>query len=140
MKFEFNDGGRSKYFTEKAEDSVCRTISIATGKDYKEIQRLINAYIKKEELDEQYIKNAPFIVSKEICYKLLKELGWKWNPCMYFGKGCTTHLKNGELPKKGTFIVSISRQLTCVKDNVIYDIDNPSRDGTRCVYGYWSKL
>ncbi len=139
MKFKYNDGGRSKYFTNKEDDSVCRSIAIATGRDYREIYNLINKYIESENLDELYISNAKSNISKDICYKLLKSLGWKWNPCMFFGKGYTIHLKNGELPKKGTLIVSISNQLTCVKNNVIYDVKNPDRNGTRCVYGYWSK-
>lgn len=32
-----------------------------------------------------------------------------------------------------------SKHLTCVKDRVLYDTYDCSRDGTRCVYGYWSK-
>lgn len=58
---------------------------------------------------------------------------------MYFGKGCTCHLKDGELPKKGTYLVRVSKHLTCLKDNVIYDTYDCSRSGTRCVYGIYQK-
>lgn len=139
MKWIYDDGGRSKYFKGTTNDSVCRAIAIATGKDYKEVYDLINEYIEKEELDELYVSNARTGVSKEISYKLLESWNWHWKPCMIFSKGCTVHLKNGDLPKKGTLIVSVSKHLTCVKDNIIHDIYNPSRDGTRCVYGYWTK-
>ncbi len=139
MKWIYDDGGRSKYFRGTTGDCVCRAIAIATGKDYKEVYDMINNYIKQEQLDDMYVENARTGVSKEVCSKLLESLGWKWIPCMYFGKGCTTHLKSGELPKKGTLIVSVSKHLTCVKDNVIYDTFDPSRDGTRCVYGYYAK-
>ncbi len=139
MKWVYDDGGRSNYFEGTTNDSVCRSIAIATGKDYKEVHELINEYIKKEQLDEQYVNNERIGVSKEICPKLLESLGWKWKATMIFGKGCTTHLKSGELPKKGTLIVLISKHLTCVKDNVIHDIFDVSRKGTRCVYGYWTK-
>lgn len=139
MKWIYDDGGRSKYFKGTTGDCVCRAISIATGKDYKETYDLINEYIKKENLDELYVNNARTGVSKEVCYKILESLGWKWQACMIFGKGCTTHLKSSELPKKGTLIVSVSKHLTCVKDGIIYDTFDPSRNGTRCVYGYWVK-
>jgi len=33
----------------------------------------------------------------------------------------------------------LSRHLTTVIDGVIYDTYDPSREGTRCVYGYYSK-
>ncbi len=139
MKWIYDDGGRSKYFKGTTEDCVCRAIAIATGKDYKEVYDMINDYIKQEQLDDMYVENARTGVSKEICTKLLESLGWKWHACMIFGKGCTTHLKSGELPKKGTLIVSVSKHLTCVKDNIIYDTFDPSRNGTRCVYGYYAK-
>ena len=37
MKYIYNDGGRSKYFKGKANDCVCRAISIASNRDYKEV-------------------------------------------------------------------------------------------------------
>ena len=56
---------------------------------------------------------------------------------MTMGSGCTVHMKKDELPD-GDLIVSLSRHITCVKDGTIYDTYDPSRDGTRCVYGYWT--
>lgn len=41
-----------------------------------------------------------------------------------------------ELPP-GRLVVSVSKHLTAVVDGVIHDRYDPSRDGTRCVYGYW---
>lgn len=55
---------------------------------------------------------------------------------MTIGSGCKIHLDANELPR-GTIIVSLSKHLTCVKDGVIYDTYDCSRDGDRCVYGYW---
>ncbi len=40
----------------------------------------------------------------------------------------------------GRLIVSVSKHMTAVIDGVIHDTHNPSRDGTRCVYGYWTKI
>ena len=67
----------------------------------------------------------------------MAELGLKWTPTMQIGSGCKVHLKPDELPK-GRLIVSLSRHYCAVIDGVIHDTYDPSRDGTRCVYGYWS--
>ena len=67
-----------------------------------------------------------------------KILGWKWTPTMFVGQGCKVHLKREELPG-GTLIVSCSKHLTVVIDGVLNDIFDCSRNGTRCVYGYWTK-
>lgn len=145
MKWVFDDGGRSKYFTAtNVGDCVTRAITIATGKDYKEVYDEIQRR-SKEETPKQLKKhrrgkrsNARSGVFKDT-YKpyLENELGWVWHPTMEIGTGCTTHLTSDELPK-GTLIVRVSRHLTCVKDGVIYDTYDCSRGGTRCVYGYWT--
>jgi hypothetical protein len=50
---------------------------------------------------------------------------------------CKVHLRDGELPM-GRLVVSLSRYYAAVIDGVIHDTHDPSRDGTRCVYGYWT--
>jgi hypothetical protein len=57
---------------------------------------------------------------------------------MAIGSGCTVHLRDGELPQ-GRLIVAVSKHIVTVIDGVIRDTHDPSRDGTRCVYGYWRK-
>jgi hypothetical protein len=57
---------------------------------------------------------------------------------MFVGQGCKVHLKKEELPM-GTLIVSCSKHLTVVIDGVLNDVFDCSRNGTRCVYGYWIK-
>lgn len=141
MKFNYNDGGRSKYFkAERVRDCVCRAIAIANNMDYKEVYDLINDYAKNEHKGKRKrgISNARSGVYKNTYKKLLKDLGWKWIPTMSIGQGCTTHLVENELPK-GTIIVSVSKHLTCIIDGVINDTYDCSREGTRCVYGYFIK-
>ena len=55
---------------------------------------------------------------------------------MKIGSGCRVHLRERELPS-GRLIVSVSRHMVAVIDGVIHDTHDPSRGGTRCVYGYW---
>ena len=136
MKWVYDDGGCSKYYKGPAYDCVTRAIAIATNRDYKEVLNLVNDYVRKEPLDERYVKNARNGVKKEITNKLLKDMGYKWVPTMKFGEGCKVHLRDDELPS-GTIIVSLSKHICCVKDKVVYDVFDPSRNGNRCVYGYW---
>ena len=64
------------------------------------------------------------------------ELGFEFVATMTIGSGCKVHLKAEELPK-GTIICRVSNHYVTVIDGVINDTYDCSRNGTRCVYGYW---
>jgi hypothetical protein len=68
----------------------------------------------------------------------LKRLGWIWAPTMQIGQGCTVHLRADELPS-GRLITRLSKHLCAVIDGTVHDTHDPTRGGTRCVYGYWSQ-
>jgi hypothetical protein len=68
--------------------------------------------------------------------KVLDHLGWEWVSTMGIGTGCTVHLDEAELPE-GRIIARVSRHYVALIDGVIHDTGNPSRGGSRCVYGYW---
>lgn len=141
MKFVYSDGGRSNYFEAKnVGDCVCRAICNATGKDYKEVYNALQKLAKVERTAKHPGKrsSARNGVYKDTRRKYIESLGWVWHPTMTIGSGCKTHLRADELPS-GTLIVSVSKHLTCVKDGVLYDTYDCSRDGTRCVYGYYTK-
>lgn len=56
---------------------------------------------------------------------------------MAIGQGCRVHLRREELPG-GSLIVRVSSdEIVAVIDGVIHDTGDPSRGGSRCVYGYW---
>jgi hypothetical protein len=57
---------------------------------------------------------------------------------MTIGGGCRIHLKAAELPAC-RLIVRCSKHTTAVIDGIIHDAYDPSRCGTRCVYGYCTK-
>lgn len=69
-------------------------------------------------------------------YYIERVLGWEWVACMKIGSGCTVHLKADELPP-GRLICVLSRHYTAVINGVVHDTANPTRNGLRCVYGYW---
>lgn len=140
MRFQFNDGGRSKYFKGQTSDCVCRSIAIATGKDYLEVYNTINKLAQDEKITKRKktISHARTGVHKKTWKDYLKFLGWQYVSCMGIGTGCKVHLKESELPK-GILLVQVSKHLTCVINGVIHDNHDCSRGEKRCVYGYFIK-
>ena len=139
MKFIYSDGGRSNYFKGSAGDCVVRAVCNATGKDYKEVYNAINELAKSERTGKRKkgVSSARNGVYKPTIKKYIeKVLGWVWCPTMAIGQGCKVHLDADELPS-GVLIVNVSGHLTCVKDGVLYDTYDCTREGNRCVYGYW---
>lgn len=148
-----NDGGRSKAgFRGHTGDCVIRAIAIATEMPYREIyddlQSDVNHYRefgRKSRLRdrlrfEKAVKTAGVRngIYKRFFRLYLADLGWLWTPTMTIGSGCRVHLRADELPA-GRLIVSVSKHLVAVIDGVIHDTHDCSREGTRCVYGYWTK-
>lgn len=148
--YQYNDGGRAASgFKGEVGDCVVRSIAIATGKPYKEVYAEIyhaSRDFAKERKRHKIAKSlrsggySPrYGVYNEILKKYLLSLGWEWVPTMFMGKGCQVHLRPTELPR-GTIIARLSRHLTTVIDGVIHDNHDPSREGNRCVYGYFHKI
>jgi hypothetical protein len=140
MQVIYNDGGRADAgYKGSTDDCVTRAISIITEKPYQEIYDLINAISATERKSKRKTgkSSARTGVYGATVYRLMEQLGFKWTPTMQIGSGCKVHLKASELPA-GKIIVRLSGHITAVIDGVIYDTSDPSRDETRCVYGYWS--
>ena len=117
-----------------------RSITIATGLPYQQVYDKVNELAKRERTGSRKRgkSNARTGVYKGTTHKLLESLGWRWTATMEIGSGCKVHLRADELPT-GRLIVSVSGHLTAVIDGVIHDTHDPSRRGTRCVYGYWQR-
>jgi len=69
-------------------------------------------------------------------HQQMEFIGWTWVATMQIGSGCKVHMKADELPE-GEVLVRLSRHYSAMVNGVIYDTYDPSREGTRCVYGYW---
>lgn len=140
MEFIYSSGGREKYYRViKVGDCVTRAIANATGKDYKDVYDTVNSYAARErKIRGRARSSARDGVNSDTIRRILKDMGWRWISTMHIGKGCQVHLNEEELPS-GILIVRISKHLTCVKDGKLYDTYNCTRDGTRCVYGYFVK-
>ena len=148
LKLKVNDGGRQAAgFKGRTGDCVVRSIAIATGISYQKVyQDLYDANEKfriksRSKLAKNLIKknDSPRTgTHRAVLKKYLKQLGWKWTPTMFIVQGCKVHLKKEELPND-TLIVSCSKHITVVINGVLNDTYDCSRNGTRCVYGYWSR-
>lgn len=141
VKFYYNDGGcAAEGFRQKKHcgDCVCRAIAIATQRPYSEIYDLILHYAKQERTGKRKrrVSDPERGVYRTTERKVMSALGWEWVPTMGIGTGCRVHLCADELPA-GRIVVNVSHHFTAVVDGVINDLYDPSRGGTRCVYGYY---
>jgi hypothetical protein len=129
MKFTHNDGGRAAAgYAGKAHDCVCRAIAIAAELPYRQVHDALHATGSSPD----------FGVTKQTTRKFMAALGWTWTPTMRIGSGCKVHLRDGELPN-GRLVVKVSKHVVAVIDGVAHDTYDSTRDGTRCVYGYYSR-
>lgn len=117
---------------------MTRAIAIASGIPYIEVYDGISTMALREPPGDRKRSSARNGVHKATLYRYMAALGWKWHPTMGIGTGCRVHMREDELPM-GCLVVNLSRHVTAVIDKVVYDLGDPTRDGTRCVYGYWSK-
>jgi hypothetical protein len=141
MRFQYNDGGRKAAgYKGKTGDCTCRAIAIAAQMPYDYVYDLLNENAQQQRITKRQPKrgNARTGIYRTTIKRVMELLGWTWTPTMQIGSGCKVHLRDGELPP-GRLIVSVSKHMTCVIDGVIQDTHDPSRRGTRCVYGYFSK-
>ena len=141
QRYIYNDGGRQDAgFKGSTGDCVTRSIAIVTGKPYKEIYDALNQLSESERIGKRKKKksNARTGVYKRTIRKYMESLGYEWTPTMQIGQGCKTHLRGDELPE-GKLVVSVSKHMTTMIDGVINDTYDCSREGTRCVYGYFKK-
>lgn len=143
-----SDGGREAAgYSGDAGDCVTRAIANATGLDYEEVRtdlmRETDEFRKTRRSRAAKAKKSNSVrngTNRDVAKSYIKSLGWQWVPTMGIGTGCTVHLRPEELPTdRGPLIVSVSKHLTCVKGGEIWDTYDCTREGTRCVYGYWHK-
>lgn len=136
VNFVYNDGGRSKYFDAVGVgDCVTRAISIASGLDYLDVYTYLST-LNKKRTGKKSARNGVF---KKDYHNYILNLGFEWVACSGIGTGCTMHLHKDELPSSGTLILRLSKHLAAYVDGKLLDTYDCSRDGTRCVYGYYIK-
>lgn len=156
----YDDGGRSAAgFRGDADDCVTRAIAIALDLPYREVydelheqQRVWLASRRKRRSGTASPRGG---VYREVFGPWLAMVhDWTFTPTMSIGSGCRYHLAVGELPiDRGPLITNLSKHVAAAlpgdhprvydrrygpSDLVLLDNHDPTREGTRCVYGYWS--
>lgn len=142
MSFIKNDGGRAAAgFKGAAGDCVCRAVAIASGRLYADVYAALATGTGAQRGSRRTPRRSASArngvnVRRQWFKDYMASLGFTWVPTMRIGQGCKVHLRADELPA-GRLVVSLSNHYTAVIDGVIHDTYDPSRDGTRCVYGYY---
>lgn len=132
------DGGRAEAgFTGSARDCVARAIAIALERPYAEVYAALNELAERERPRNGRTRSSARTGVWRATYQAyLEQAGWEWVPTMRIGSGAQVHLRADELPS-GRIIARLSKHLVAVIDGVVHDSHDPSRGGTRCVYGYF---
>jgi hypothetical protein len=150
MSWVFDDGGRAAAgFKGRTGDCVTRAVAIATGMPYAAVYDLVHErsaeFLSKTRSRKRLTRTGKARSAsprdgayREVYGPLLADLGWIWTPTMSIGSGTTMHLDADELPG-GTLVVRVSKHLVAVKDGVVHDTYDCTREGRRAVYGYYSK-
>jgi len=135
MNIVITDGGRANAgFRGDAGDCVTRAIAIALERPYGQVY----SDLADDAAALGKPRSARNGIPRKVYEPYLAELGWEWVPTMSIGSGCRVHLRADELPG-GRIICRLSKHLCAVVDGVVHDTFDPSRDGTRCVYGYFQR-
>ena len=140
-RWTYDDGGRAAAgYKGDAGGCVTRAIAIAIGLPYQAVYDGLNTMAVGERRSSRRRgkSSARLGVYTPTIRKYIRSLGWSWRPVMGIGAGCTMHANPVELPP-GRLILSLSRHIAAAIDGVIHDTSDPTRNGTRCVYGYWHK-
>jgi len=137
IQWIYNDGGRAAAGLKGgAGDCACRAVAIAMDRPYREVADDLNDFARRHERPRRHPSRARTGYHADTLRAYLAQYGIEWTPTMQIGGGCSVHLRADELPA-GRLIVRLSRHFAAVIDGVLHDTHDCSRDGTRCVYGYW---
>lgn len=139
MMWVESDGGRAAAgYKGTARDCFVRAVCIAGGLDYQTVYDIVTDAAKRERSSSRKLgrSSARDGVHRATARRVLADMGWAWTPTMQIGSGCRVHLRSDELPP-GRLVCALSRHFTAVADGVVYDTHDPTRGGSRCVYGYW---
>ena len=146
MPWVFNDGGYAgSGWKAKNGNQVIIALAIATGQEYREVYHQIYRrqvdYVKGLRHGRIKEKGASIPdngVWPEVSKGYLRDLGWEWTPFMGIGTGTTVHLTYTEVPDVPVMLLGVSRSLVAVVNGIVHATNDPSRSGTRAVYGAWT--
>jgi len=119
MKFQYSDGGRSKYYSGVVGDCVTRAFTIGLEKSYLEIYELVNKTSQLERFDMKIKSNRKKKGISSACggvypttiKKLAYHFGLKFNP------------KTGKVRglKGRDYLVLLQEHMTCIRNGILFD-------------------
>ena len=139
IEFALDDGGREAAgFKGQTGDCAVRAAAIATGLSYQTVYDCVNCLAQAERPrgKKKRSSSREGVWPRTLGRFLEENMGFAWHPTMEIGSGCQVHLRADELPA-GRLVVRVSRHYAAVIDGVLHDLQDCSRNGTRCVYGFW---
>jgi len=141
IHWKHSDGGRAEAgYKSSSSDCGVRAIANATGIPYATTYALVAHFSKGERQGKRKrgISHPSKGIYRQCMDKVMAFIGWEWHPTMFIGQGCKVHLAHNELPDNCAMVVSLSKHYTAVINRVVHDTYDPSRNGDRCVYGYYT--
>lgn len=146
MQYVFDDGGRAATGAKgQVGDCAVRAAAIALQLPYAQVYTAMNllavnferpgAWKRRSSKKRSSSRDG---VYRDTFDRFLSQHGWTFTPTMGIGTGTKVHLAMGELPNIPRMIVRLSKHYAAVVDGQVRDTHDPCRNGTRCVYGYWS--
>lgn len=132
IKWKANDGGRKRSGrSSKGNDCVVRSLSIATGLDYKEVEKLARYHARNGKAGNGSISQGMFNADVK---NLLKYLGWELVSAPKFegSKARPSDIARIE----SLAILNMAKHISVIKDGVLHDVWD-CRD--KMVYNYWKK-
>jgi hypothetical protein len=143
LPFVCDDGGRvaAGFASDNVGDCVCRSVAIASGRPYAEIYDALARGNEKQRRSKRThpahygVRSASMGIS-QVVQGLYARPGVRVGADYAHRPRKWAHLRADELPM-GRLVVEVSRHSTAVIDGVIHDKYDPSRNGKRCVCGYW---
>lgn len=140
MRYVYNDGGRrAAGFKGTTGDCGVQAVSIVTGIPYAEVYEAMNIAGSFERKHRGRAKSsARGGIWRKTLNNYLESHGFKLTSVVRIGTGCIMHLRKEELPV-GKIICRVSKHYVAVIDGVVHDTHDCTREGTRCIYGYWAK-
>lgn len=147
---QITDGGHREAGMRGKGRNACvpRAIAIALDLDYRETHDALEAaqqeWATTGRTSKAKRRAAGRTIAQEGVHKpvytaFLAKRGWHHVSLMEVGKQRERNPRFVDLPTTGTIIANVSKHLTAVIDGVIHDAYDPTRGGTRTVYGYWTK-
>jgi len=143
--FSHDDGGRKAAgFKGHAGDCVTRAVAIASGLPYREVYDALAEGNATQRVSKGFKRKRPrsarsgISTTRKWFKRYMESLGFEWTPTMFIGSGCRVHVRADELPP-GRLVLNLSGHYAAMIDGVLHDTHDCSREGTRCVYGYYRK-